>query len=121
MSGLEVEKLLTERFWRDSSILGTSISDVRTMFCQNKCSGHGVCNSETRACMCDTFWMPDIFYFWGIGSANCGIFLNEMFAYCLWKIKRKFNCRLVHPVRCYRSFSWFSIYIGLLLGFDLHV
>lgn len=72
MPGIEVEKLLTERFWRDSSILGTSISDVRTMICQNKCSGHGVCNSETRACMCDTFWMPDVFYFWGIGPANCG-------------------------------------------------
>lgn len=72
MSGLEVEKLLTDKFWKDSTILGTLISDVRTMLCQNKCSGHGVCNSETRACMCETFWMPDLFYFWGIGPANCG-------------------------------------------------
>ncbi|XP_037047576.1 dyslexia-associated protein KIAA0319-like protein [Bradysia coprophila] len=94
MPGLEVEKLLTDRFWRDSSILGTSISDVRTMFCQNKCSGHGVCNSETRACMCDTFWMPDVFYFWGIGPANCdwsilyvviGVFLGFLsISGCCW-------------------------------------
>lgn len=119
MSGLEVEKLLTDRFWRDSSILGTSISDVRTMFCQNKCSGHGVCNSETRACMCDTFWMPDIFYFWGIGPANCGWYFVKTILFVISVIG--LYRRLVHTVRRYRSISWFSINIWLLLGIDVHV
>uniref|UniRef100_A0A1B0CQZ9 Serine-type protease inhibitor n=1 Tax=Lutzomyia longipalpis TaxID=7200 RepID=A0A1B0CQZ9_LUTLO len=69
--GLEVEKILKEKFWRDASILGSSLSDIRTTVCQNSCSDHGVCNSETRSCTCDTFWMPDVFYFWGISDANC--------------------------------------------------
>lgn len=71
MSGQEVETILKEKFWRDASILGAAISDIRTTVCQNTCSGHGVCNSETRACLCETFWMPDIFYFWGVAEANC--------------------------------------------------
>lgn len=52
------------------------ISDIRTTVCQNKCSGHGVCNADTRACMCDTFWMPNLYYFWGISEANCGMYTN---------------------------------------------
>lgn len=76
MSGFDVEKLLLDKFWKDSAILGTMISNVRTVLCQNTCSGHGVCNAETRACMCETFWMPDIFYFWGIREANCGMTLH---------------------------------------------
>lgn len=71
MSGVEVEKNLREKFWRDAGILGTSISDIRTSICQNPCSNHGICNAETRSCLCETFWMPDIFYFWGVSEANC--------------------------------------------------
>lgn len=79
MSGEEVETILKEKFWRDAIILGASISDIRTTICQNTCSGHGVCNSETRACLCETFWMPDIFYFWGVAEANCGLFYKLNF------------------------------------------
>ncbi|XP_055595253.1 dyslexia-associated protein KIAA0319-like protein [Uranotaenia lowii] len=68
---LEVEKILKEKFWRDYTILGTSVSGIRTAICQNTCSGHGVCNAETRDCMCQSFWMPDIFFFWGVAEANC--------------------------------------------------
>lgn len=71
MSGLAVEQLLFDRFWKDRNILGTLVSDVRTSRCQNPCSGHGACNFATRACICDAFWMPDIFWFWGISQANC--------------------------------------------------
>ncbi|XP_059616383.1 dyslexia-associated protein KIAA0319-like protein [Phlebotomus argentipes] len=69
--GLDVEKILKEKFWRDASILGSSLSDIRTSVCQNPCSDHGICNTETRSCSCETFWMPDVFYFWGISDANC--------------------------------------------------
>ncbi|XP_058057134.1 dyslexia-associated protein KIAA0319-like protein [Anopheles bellator] len=68
---LEVERILKEKFWRDYTILGTSVVGIRTTVCQNDCSGHGVCNAETRECICQSFWMPDIFYFWGIAEANC--------------------------------------------------
>lgn len=74
MPGLDVETALNDKLWRDRSIIGIPISDVRTTVCQNRCSGHGVCNSDTRACMCQTFWMPSIYYFWGISEANCGEF-----------------------------------------------
>uniref|UniRef100_A0A182M2I7 MANSC domain-containing protein n=1 Tax=Anopheles culicifacies TaxID=139723 RepID=A0A182M2I7_9DIPT len=71
MPALEVERILKEKFWRDYTILGTSVIGIRTTVCQNDCSGHGVCNAETRECICQSFWMPDIFYFWGIAEANC--------------------------------------------------
>ncbi|XP_058449707.1 dyslexia-associated protein KIAA0319-like protein [Malaya genurostris] len=71
MPALEVEKILKDKFWRDYTILGTSVAEIRTTICQNPCSGHGVCNAETRDCMCQSFWMPDIFFFWGVAEANC--------------------------------------------------
>lgn len=71
MPAVEVERILKEKFWRDFSILGSSIMEIRTVICQNDCSGHGVCDAETLACMCETFWMPDIFYYWGVSEANC--------------------------------------------------
>lgn len=69
--GLRVEQILKEKILRDSSILGAAFADVRTTVCQNKCSGHGTCNTVTRSCMCETFWMPSVFYFWGVEEANC--------------------------------------------------
>ncbi|XP_013097852.1 dyslexia-associated protein KIAA0319-like protein [Stomoxys calcitrans] len=71
VDGLTIERLLKEKLQRDASILGTVFADVRTMVCQNKCSGHGVCNSDTRACFCEAFWMPSFGYFWGFEEANC--------------------------------------------------
>lgn len=70
--GIDVERLLADKLWEGSNIVGTPISDIRTTVCQNRCSRHGVCNSETRSCMCETFWMPSVYYFWGFSEANCG-------------------------------------------------
>ncbi|KAI8125977.1 hypothetical protein FF38_10153 [Lucilia cuprina] len=71
MDGLAIEHLLKDKLQRDASILGTVFADVRTVVCQNKCSGHGVCNDDTRACFCEAFWMPSFGYFWGFEEANC--------------------------------------------------
>jgi hypothetical protein len=71
VSALEVQKILKEKFWKDFSILGSSIIEIRTVVCQNDCSKHGVCDQETRKCICDTFWMPDIFFYWHVTEANC--------------------------------------------------
>ncbi|XP_053957907.1 dyslexia-associated protein KIAA0319-like protein [Anastrepha ludens] len=71
VSGLTVEQLLKDKFQRDAGLLGTDFTDIRTTVCQNKCSGHGVCNPTTRACTCEAFWMPSITYYWGIDEANC--------------------------------------------------
>lgn len=107
LSGQEVETILKEKFWRDSGILGASISDIRTTICQNTCSGHGVCNSETRVCLCETFWMPDIFYFWGVSEANCG--KNYI---CNWRIFEPIYYMLF-------SIDWSILYviIGVFIGF----
>lgn len=72
LMGIDVERMLADKLWQGSNIVGTPISDIRTTVCQNRCSGHGVCNSETRTCMCETFWMPSVYYFWGFSEANCG-------------------------------------------------
>lgn len=71
MSGQDVQRILKEKFWKDYSILGSSISEIRTVLCQNDCSGHGTCDTQSRACICDTFWMPDVFFYWGVTEANC--------------------------------------------------
>lgn len=71
MNAMEVQHILKEKFWKDYSILGSAINEIRTVICQNDCSGHGTCNQETRECFCDTFWMPDIFYYWHVTEANC--------------------------------------------------
>lgn len=72
MAGRAVERRLAQRFWREPNILGTTVTDVRTTVCQNPCSGHGTCVADTRACACDAFWMPDVFWFWGMADeANC--------------------------------------------------
>lgn len=72
MGGFDVEVMLKEKLWSGSNIVGMPISDIRSTVCQNPCSGHGVCNADTRACMCNTFWMPNFYYFSGISEANCG-------------------------------------------------
>uniref|UniRef100_A0A1A9WUV5 MANSC domain-containing protein n=1 Tax=Glossina brevipalpis TaxID=37001 RepID=A0A1A9WUV5_9MUSC len=71
MPGLIIERLLKEKLQRDASILGTVFADVRTVICQNKCSDHGVCNADSRACICEAFWMPSFGFFWGLEEANC--------------------------------------------------
>lgn len=77
MSGFEVEVMLRDKLWSGSNIVGMPISDIRSTVCQNPCSGHGNCNADTRACMCDTFWMPNLYYFSGISEANCGMYENK--------------------------------------------
>uniref|UniRef100_A0A0A1WK70 Dyslexia-associated protein KIAA0319-like protein n=1 Tax=Zeugodacus cucurbitae TaxID=28588 RepID=A0A0A1WK70_ZEUCU len=71
VNGLTVEQLLKDKLQRDAGLLGTDFTDIRTTVCQNKCSGHGVCNPITRSCTCEAFWMPSITYYWGIEEANC--------------------------------------------------
>lgn len=84
MNALEVQKILKEKFWKDFSILGSSISEIRTVVCQNDCSGHGVCDQETRNCLCDTFWMPDIFFYWHVTEANCDWSILYVFVFIIF-------------------------------------
>lgn len=121
MEGLVVEKLLKEKLWSSSNIVGMSAADIRTTICQNKCSDHGVCNSQTRACMCETFWMPSLYYFWGNGQANCGkAFFCVIFQkYFLSVFFFSPLHRLVHFICCDCHIYFIYIDIEPLLGYEL--
>lgn len=121
MNGLDIETMLKEKLWTGNDNLGMPISDIRTTICQNKCSGHGVCNADTRACMCDTFWMPNLYYFWGISQANCGKnhlnYLKNLFA--IGTLKKIFLFRLVNSLCCHWSIYNVHDDISNLLGINV--
>lgn len=71
-SGLDVERYLKKSLKRDGLILGSMFLDVRTVICQNECSDHGICNSDTRTCICEPFWMQSFGGIWSFNDANCG-------------------------------------------------
>ncbi|KAK9507074.1 hypothetical protein O3M35_008896 [Rhynocoris fuscipes] len=71
--GPQVVSTLKHKLAQDSFLLQMSVVDIRTSICQNNCSGHGVCDEETRACYCESFWMPDLIRkYMGDGESNCG-------------------------------------------------
>ncbi|CAI4227355.1 unnamed protein product [Auanema sp. JU1783] len=37
------------------------IISVQTLYCKLDCSGHGLCSDVTKECVCDRFWMPNLF------------------------------------------------------------
>ncbi|KRT81386.1 hypothetical protein AMK59_5285, partial [Oryctes borbonicus] len=57
----DVVKHLHKKLKIDAGLLGFSISKLQTTICQNNCSGHGVCDEQTRKCTCEAFWMEDMF------------------------------------------------------------
>ncbi|KAJ8931838.1 hypothetical protein NQ314_015235, partial [Rhamnusium bicolor] len=61
ISANEVVHHLREKLRVDASLLRFSIAKLQTAICQNNCSGHGVCNEQTRKCECEAFWMQDMF------------------------------------------------------------
>ncbi|XP_026472813.1 dyslexia-associated protein KIAA0319-like protein [Ctenocephalides felis] len=72
MPGPAVVAMLKNRFRQDTGLLEISVIQIRTLICQNSCSGHGVCDPDTRTCLCEAFWMEDYFakYFRG-SESNC--------------------------------------------------
>ncbi|XP_015434553.1 PREDICTED: dyslexia-associated protein KIAA0319 isoform X2 [Dufourea novaeangliae] len=72
MPGPEVVKRLKEKLKQDSGLLQLSVANIDTAVCQNNCSGHGVCDQETRLCMCEAFWMQNLVQkYFGNGDSNC--------------------------------------------------
>lgn len=73
LSGVQVEREFKKNLVRDAEIFGVEIKDIRTVVCQNNCSGRGRCDEETRNCICNTFWATDLFAQWQMGGeSNCG-------------------------------------------------
>ncbi|XP_047368671.1 dyslexia-associated protein KIAA0319 [Vespa velutina] len=72
MSGPDVVKRLKQKLEQDSGLLQLSVANIDTALCQNNCSGHGVCDQETRQCMCEAFWMQNLIQkYFGNGESNC--------------------------------------------------
>ncbi|KAL0116040.1 hypothetical protein PUN28_011119 [Cardiocondyla obscurior] len=72
LPGPEVVKRLREKLLQDSGLLQLSVANIDTAICQNNCSGHGVCNQETRQCLCEAFWMQNLIQkYFGNGDSNC--------------------------------------------------
>jgi len=59
LPGAEVVALLKSKLRNDLNLMTYPVVDVDTLICQNKCSGHGVCDQVTRHCVCQTFWMEN--------------------------------------------------------------
>ncbi|KAG5899774.1 hypothetical protein JTB14_006109 [Gonioctena quinquepunctata] len=57
----DVVQYLREKLRVDASLLGFSVEKLQTTICQNNCSGHGVCDEQTRMCKCEAFWIRDMF------------------------------------------------------------
>lgn len=71
--GPQVVRTLSGKLAQDSFLLQISVVSIRTIICQNNCSGHGVCDQETRECFCEAFWMQDLIQkYIGDGESNCG-------------------------------------------------
>ncbi|XP_071632449.1 dyslexia-associated protein KIAA0319 [Temnothorax longispinosus] len=72
LPGPEVVKRLREKLLQDSGLLQLSVANIDTAICQNNCSGHGVCDQETRQCLCEAFWMQNLIQkYFGNGDSNC--------------------------------------------------
>jgi len=71
--GPQVVETLKAKLAQDSFLLQLSVVHIQTVICQNNCSGHGVCDQETRSCLCETFWMHDLHeQYFGSGESTCG-------------------------------------------------
>ncbi|GFR28437.1 dyslexia-associated protein KIAA0319 [Trichonephila clavata] len=72
ISGVDIVSRLKKKLRTDSSLLDVQVLSVDTVVCQNKCSGHGMCDPYTKHCVCEAFWMQDIFrYNFGDKESNC--------------------------------------------------
>ncbi|XP_072152328.1 dyslexia-associated protein KIAA0319-like protein isoform X2 [Bemisia tabaci] len=71
-SATEVVSILRHKLYQDPGLLQLPVVSVNTAVCQNNCSGHGLCEQETRLCLCEAFWMNDLFRrYLGDGESNC--------------------------------------------------
>ncbi|XP_015923120.2 dyslexia-associated protein KIAA0319 isoform X1 [Parasteatoda tepidariorum] len=72
ITGVDVVARLKKKLRTDSSLLDVQVLSIDTVVCQNKCSGHGSCDQYTKHCVCEAFWMQDIFrYNFGDKESNC--------------------------------------------------
>ncbi|KAK3763053.1 hypothetical protein RRG08_014841 [Elysia crispata] len=71
LGGLQALASLKEKLG-SGKILDYSIVRLDLTVCQNNCSGHGFCDQKTKKCICEAFWMPNLFASSAFGTeTNC--------------------------------------------------
>ncbi|XP_055588922.1 dyslexia-associated protein KIAA0319 homolog [Uranotaenia lowii] len=71
MSAPKVERFLKRKLSKNKSFLGAPVVGIRSVICQNTCSGHGICDVKTRLCTCEILWLPNLSYRLGLAESNC--------------------------------------------------
>uniref|UniRef100_A0A8D2Q398 KIAA0319 like n=1 Tax=Varanus komodoensis TaxID=61221 RepID=A0A8D2Q398_VARKO len=74
LKGHDVARTLkSELRKQQSAFLIFRALEINTVTCQLNCSEHGHCNSFTKRCVCDPFWMENFLRVQlGDGESNCG-------------------------------------------------
>ncbi|KAJ8322025.1 hypothetical protein KUTeg_000496 [Tegillarca granosa] len=106
-NGLETLNILKEKIHSSGyHILNYHVISLDTVVCQNNCSGHGVCDIKTKRCICEAFWMENIFtsYFTD-GESNCAGIVWGLICWCKkkrckckWKTKKRHRYSLLQEV-----------------------
>ncbi|XP_050397494.1 dyslexia-associated protein KIAA0319 isoform X1 [Patella vulgata] len=75
-NGVKILSILKHKLQQENDILDFKVISIDTVVCQNNCSGHGHCDIKTKLCVCEAFWMENIF--------TSTFFLQE--SNCEWSI-----------------------------------
>lgn len=108
-SGAEVHKELKKKLMSQPYMLDFKVIGIDTVVCQNNCSNHGHCDQKTKLCVCEAFWIQNIFVYNMYGDSNCdwsilyvvivsfiiviAIVSSIWACVCFWK-RRRCRCRL---------------------------
>ncbi|KAG2461102.1 K319L protein, partial [Polypterus senegalus] len=73
LKGSEVALMLRSKLWKQKAdFFIFRARQVDTVACQRNCSEHGHCDSFTKHCVCDPFWMENLLRVQlGDGESNC--------------------------------------------------
>ncbi|XP_072029448.1 dyslexia-associated protein KIAA0319-like protein [Amphiura filiformis] len=64
--------LQNEQITSNTGLLKFTVLSVDTVVCQLNCSNHGYCDPHQKKCICESFWMQNIFRVWFMdGESNC--------------------------------------------------
>lgn len=107
--GLEVLGVLKKKLLSQPYMLDFKVVAIDTVVCQNNCSNHGHCDHKTKTCVCEAFWMQNIFTSNMYGDSNCDwsilyvvivcfliviALISSVWAcICFWK-RRRCRCRV---------------------------
>lgn len=104
--GPDVVRTLKKKLKMDSALLNLPVISIDTVICQNNCSGHGSCDQFTKQCVCEAFWMENLFKYYFAEESNCDwsilyvvivlfvilVFMGTVswafFCLCSWRQKR---------------------------------